>query len=165
MTIKVGDQIPNVKLKRLGAAGLEDLETGAYFKGKKIVLFATPGAFTPSCAQKHLPGYVSNAEAIKASGVDEIICLSVNDPFVMKHWGDVAATEGKVTMLPDGNAEFVTALGLTFDGSGAGLNTRAKRFSMIVEDGKVMDLQVEDAPSDVELSGAEACMVRLGKTA
>lgn len=165
MSVTVGDKIPDIKLKRLGAAGLEDVQTGDYFKGKKIVLFATPGAFTPACAQKHLPGYISNAEKIKSEGIDEIICLSVNDPFVMKHWGEVANADGKVTMLPDGNAEFVSALGLTFDGSGAGLNKRAKRFSMIVEDGTIKDLQVEEAPSNVELSGAEACMVRLGKSA
>lgn len=163
MTIQVGEAIPNIKLKRLGASGMEDVMTADYLKGKQVILFATPGAFTPTCAQKHLPGYVSNADKIKAQGVDEIICLSVNDPFVMKHWGEVAGAEGKVTMMPDGNGEFVSALGLTMDGSGFGLGKRAQRFSMIIDNGIVKDLQVEPAAGNVELSGAEACMLRLGK--
>lgn len=165
MTIKIGNTLPTVTLKRLGASGMEELDTGTYFKGRKVVMFGTPGAFTPSCAQKHLPGYIGNADAIKAQGVDEIICVSVNDPFVMKQWGEVAGAAGKVTMLPDGNGAFATALGLTFDGSGAGLGTRAKRFSMIVTNGVVESLEVEDAPSNVELSGAEMCMIKLGKAA
>lgn len=163
MPIQIGDKLPDIKLKRLGASGMEEIQTGEYFKDKKVVLFATPGAFTPTCAQKHLPGYVGNADKIKAQGVDEIICLSVNDPFVMKHWGEIAGAAGKVTMLPDGNGEFVEALGMNFDGSGAGLGQRAKRFSAIVENGIVKDLQVEEAPGNLELSGADACMVRLGK--
>lgn len=162
MTISVGDPIPDVTLKRLGAAGMEDVQTGAYFKGRKIVLFAVPGAFTPTCAQKHLPGYIQEADSIKAKGIDEIICLAVNDPFVMKHWGEVAGTQGKVTMLPDGNGEFTRALGLGMDGSGVGLGFRAKRFAMIVEDGIVKDLQVEEKASEVSVSGAESCAVRLG---
>lgn len=162
MTISVGDPIPDVTLKRLGAAGMEDVQTGAYFKGRKIVLFAVPGAFTPTCAQKHLPGYIQEADSIRAKGIDEIICLAVNDPFVMKHWGEVAGTQGKVTMLPDGNGEFTRALGLGMDGSGVGLGFRAKRFAMIVEDGFVKDLQVEEKASEVSVSGAESCAVRLG---
>lgn len=162
MTIKVGDTIPSVTLKRLGDQGMEDVNTVDYFKGKKIVLFATPGAFTPTCAQKHLPGYVNNADKIKAQGVDEIICLSVNDPFVMRHWGETANANGKVTMLPDGNAQFVQALGLTMDGSGFGLGTRAQRFSMVIENNLVTDLAVEPAAGNVELSGAEICLVKLG---
>ncbi len=161
MPIQIGDKLPDIKLKRLGANGIEEIQTADYFKDKKVVLFATPGAFTPTCAQKHLPGYVANADQIKSQGVDEIICLSVNDPFVMKHWGEIANTEGKVTMLPDSSAEFVEALGLSFDGSGAGLGKRAKRFSAIVENGIVKDLQVEEAPGQLELSGAEVCMTRL----
>jgi peroxiredoxin len=162
MTIKIGDRIPEITLKRLGAAGMEEVNTAALFKGRKIVLFAVPGAFTPSCAQKHLPGYVRDAASIKAKGVDEIICLAVNDPFVMKHWGEIAGAEGKVTMLPDGNGELTRAFDLGMDGSGAGLGYRAKRFSMIVEDGVVTDLQVEEKASDVDLSSAESCAVRLG---
>lgn len=165
MMIKTGETLPAVKLKRLGASGMEEIDTGYYFKGRKVVLFGTPGAFTPACSQKHLPGYVVNAAQIKAQGVDEIICLSVNDPFVMQHWGEVAGAGGKVTMLPDGNGAFSAALGLTFDASGAGLGTRCKRFSMIVEDGVVESLDVEDAPGNVELSGADMCMVKLGQAA
>jgi peroxiredoxin len=162
MTIQTGDRIPDITLKILGENGMEDIETGDYFKGRKIVLFAVPGAFTPSCALKHLPGYINEANSIKAKGVDEIICLAVNDPFVMKHWGEVAGADGKVTMLPDGNGELTKALGLGMDGSGAGLGFRSKRFSMIVEDGIVKDLQVEEKASDVSVTGAESCAVRLG---
>lgn len=161
MTIQVGDALPNVTLKRLGENGMEDLVFSDYIKGKKVVLFAVPGAFTPGCTIKHLPGYVNNADKIKATGVDEIICVAVNDPFVMKAFGEHAKAEGKVTMLPDWKAELVSAMGLSFDASGAGLGTRAKRFSMVIENGKVADLQVEETPSNVELSGAEACLVKL----
>lgn len=161
MTIQIGDTLPNVTLKRVGDNGLEDVNFSDYIKGRKVVLFAVPGAFTPSCTMKHLPGYVANADKIKASGVDEIICLSVNDPFVMKAFGEQANAAGKVTMMPDWKAELVSAMGLTFDGAGAGLGLRAKRFSMIVENGVVKELQVEEAPSNVELSGAEACLVKL----
>jgi len=162
MAIKIGDKIPSVKLKRLGAGGLEEFDTAAEIAGKKVILFGVPGAFTPACAQKHLPGYVKNAADIRSKGIDDIICVAVNDPFVMQHWGDVANTSGKVSMWPDGNAAFADALGLTFDGAGAGLGKRFVRFSMIVNNGKVESLEVEAKPSDVELSGAEACLVKLG---
>lgn len=161
MTIQKGDKIPSVTLKKLGTDGIEDVHTDELFKGRKVVVFGVPGAFTPSCAQKHLPGYVTEADNLKSKGVDEIICVAVNDPFVMNHWGEVAGTEGKVTMLPDGNGEFVSKMGLTFDGSGVGLGTRAQRFSMVVEDGVVTDIQVEEKPSDVELTAATACALRV----
>lgn len=161
MTISTGQNIPSITLKRLGAGGMEDINIADYIAGKKVILFGLPGAFTPSCAQKHLPGYVDHADAIKAKGVDEIICIAVNDPFVMQHWGEVAGADGKVTMIPDGNAELTKALGLEFDGSGFGLATRSKRYAMIVNDGVVESLDVEEAPSDVELSGAQACMLKL----
>lgn len=161
MTIQIGDALPNVTLKRLGENGMEDIAFGDYLKGKKVVLFAVPGAFTPGCTIKHLPGYVANADKIKATGVDEIICLAVNDPFVMKAFGEHAKADGKITMMPDWKAELVDAMGLSFDASGAGLGKRAKRFSMVIENGKVTDLQVEETPSNVELSGAEACLVKL----
>lgn len=161
MTIQIGEALPNVTLKRMGDNGLEDIAFGDYIKDKKVVLFAVPGAFTPSCTIKHLPGYVANADKIKASGVDEIICLAVNDPFVMKAFGDQANATGKVTMMPDWKAELVGAMGLTFDAAGAGLGVRAKRFSMIVENGIVKEIQVEETPSNVELSGAEMCLTRL----
>ena len=161
MTIKIGDTVPDISLKRLGENGMEDISFATYIAGKKVVVFAVPGAFTPTCHQKHLPGYIANAEAIKAKGVDEIICVSVNDPFVMKSWGELVGATGKVTMLPDWNAALVTALGLTLDAAGAGLGTRAQRFSMVIDKGVVTDLQVEPVASAVELSGADVCVTRL----
>lgn len=160
-TIKIGDKIPDVSLKRLGPEGMEEISTGDYFSGRKVVLFAVPGAFTPTCAQKHLPGYIKEADNIKANGVDEIVCMAVNDPFVMKHWADVAHTDGKITMMPDGNGDFTRALGLGMDGSGVGLGFRAKRFSMLIDDGVIRDLQVEPEAGEVDLSGAAACLARL----
>lgn len=156
--MKKGDKIPSVKLKRLGENGMEEIDIAAYVKGKKVVLFAAPGAFTPSCAQKHLPGYIENAKEIKSQGIDEIICLSVNDPFVMKQWGETAGASGKVTMMPDGNGEFTKAVGMGVDLSGAGLGTRSLRYSALLNDGVVERVSVEEKPSDVELSGAQACV-------
>jgi len=162
MTIQIGDTIPSVILKRLGAGGMEDVNTDAALKGKKVVLFGVPGAFTPSCSLKHLPGYVANAAAIKAKGVDEIICVAANDPFVMKQWGQDVDPEGKITLWPDGNRVLRDAMGLVLDAAGAGLGKRFQRFSMVVEDGKVTSLEVEPVASDVELSGADACLSKLG---
>lgn len=162
MTIKIGDKIPSVMLKKLGASGLEEFNTAEAVAGKKVVLFAVPGAFTPSCDQKHLPGYVAQSDAIRAKGIDEIICVAVNDPFVMNHWGQSAGATDKVTLWPDGNGAFADALGLTFDGAGAGLGKRLLRFVMVLENGVVKTLDVEAKPSDVELSGAQACLVKLG---
>lgn len=161
MSIQAGDKIPSVTVKRMGAGGLEDLDIAAYIAGRKVVIFAVPGAFTPSCAQKHLPGYIKAADDLKAKGVDEIICIAVNDPFVMAHWAETAGASGKVTLIPDGNGEFTRAMGMDFDGSGAGLSIRSKRYSLIAEDGVIKDLQVEAAPSDVELSSANSCLARL----
>lgn len=161
MTIKVGDKIPSIVLKRLGENGMEDLNLADYIKDKKVVIFAVPGAFTPSCSQKHLPGYIERAKDIQSKGIDEIICIAVNDPFVMKHWGETSGAQGKITMIPDGNGEFTKAIGMDFDGSGNGLSIRSKRYSMIVEKGKVIQLQVEAKPGDVELSGAQVCVANL----
>ena len=161
MTIKIGDRLPDISLKRLGENGMEDISFASYIAGKKVVLFAVPGAFTPTCHQKHLPGYIANADSIKAKGIDDIICLSVNDPFVMKAWGESVGATGKVTMLPDWKAELVTALGLTLDAAGAGLGTRAQRFSMVIDNGVVTDLNVEPVASAVELSGADVCLAKL----
>lgn len=161
MTIKPGDKIPSVKLKRLGANGMEEIDIAAYIKGKKVVIFGVPGAFTPTCAQKHLPSYVNNADKIKAKGVDEIICVAVNDPFVMKHWGESAGADGKVTMMPDGNAAFTKAIGLDMDGSGFGLGTRSKRYSMVVTDGTVKELNVEASAGDMNVSGGDVCLTHL----
>jgi peroxiredoxin len=161
MAIKTGDMFPSVKLKTLSANGLEEFDTAEALKGKKVVLFAVPGAFTPACAQKHLPGYVSKAAEIKATGVDDIICLAVNDPFVMAHWSETAGADGKVFMWADGNGQLADRLGLTFDGAGAGLGRRYQRFVMVIENGAVKSLEVEAKPSDVELSSAGTCLARL----
>lgn len=157
MAIKQGDKIPSVKLKRSGANGLEEFDTAQEIKGKKVMLVGMPGAFTGSC-QKHLPGYVSNADALKSKGFDDIIVVTVNDPFVMAEWGAQAKAQGKVSLWPDGNGAFAQALGLTFDGSGAGLGTRFQRFSAVVNDGLVESLTIEAKPSDVDLTSA-ACML------
>jgi glutaredoxin/glutathione-dependent peroxiredoxin len=161
MTIKPGDKIPSVKLKRLGKDGLEDVDMASYVKDKKVVIFAVPGAFTPTCTQKHLPSYIDNADKIKAEGIDEIICIAVNDPFVMKHWGQGAGADGKITMMPDWNAAFTKAVGLEMDGSGFGLGTRSKRYSMLVDKGVVKSLDVEAEAGKVTSSGGEACLARL----
>ncbi len=162
MAIKVGDKIPSMTLKRLGENGMEDVDTGKLFAGKKVVMFGVPGAFTPTCSGQHLPGYVSRADDLKSKGVDEIVCLSVNDPFVMKSWAEQQNVGSKVTMLADGNCEFTKELGVEMDGRGAGLGTRCKRFMLIADDGKVTDLSFEEKSGSVEMSGADACAARLG---
>lgn len=165
MTIKTGDKFPSVTVKKMGAGGLEDVNVAEFIAGKKVILFAVPGAFTPSCHEKHLPGYIKNAAQIKSEGVDEIICVAVNDPFVMHAWGEATKATPQIVMMPDGNGELTKALGMDFDGSGAGLGTRSKRYAMVVEDGVVQSIEVEEKPSDVELSGAEACLINLKNAA
>ncbi len=160
MTIAVGDTFPSVTLKHLTENGMADLNTGDYLKGKKVVLFAVPGAFTPTCSAKHLPGFVQRAEEFKAKGIDEILCTAVNDPFVMREWGKQGSAEGKVTLLPDGNATLAGALGLEMDGSGYGLGTRSKRYALVIEDGVVKDVQVE-APGAFEVSSADYMIERV----
>jgi glutaredoxin/glutathione-dependent peroxiredoxin len=155
MTIKVGDKIPSAKLRHMTAEGPKEISTDEIFKGKKVVLFAVPGAFTPTCSAKHLPGFVQQAEALKGKGVDTIACLAVNDAFVMGAWGKAQGTDGKVMMLADGNATFTKELGLEMDGSGFGLGTRSKRYAMVVQDGVVKTLNVE-APGAFEVSSADA---------
>jgi len=157
MPIKVGDKIPSAKLKR---TDMSDITTEELFGGKKVVLFAVPGAFTPTCSNKHLPGFVAKAADIKAKGVDEVVCMSVNDAFVMKAWGEAQNTGDKVTMLADGNAEFSKALGLDFDGSGIGFGTRAQRFAMVVNKGVVELVNVE-APMKFEVSDADTILKAL----
>lgn len=156
MTIQVGDNIPACTMKTMGEKGPADITTDDIFKGKKVVLFAVPGAFTPGCSITHLPGYVVNADKIKAMGVDTIACMAVNDAFVMGAWGQSQNAE-ELLMLGDGNGSFTAALGLELDGSGFGLGTRSQRFAMIVEDGKVTHLNVEAGPG-VEVSSAETIM-------
>lgn len=160
MAIQVGDKIPNVTLKHISDGNLQEIQTGALFEGKKVVLFSVPGAYTPTCSSTHLPGFVRDAADIKKKGVAEIVCLSVNDPWVMKAWGEAHDATGKVMMLPDGNGEFTKALGLEQDLSGAQLGVRGKRFLLIAENGVVKHLAVEEGKG-VNVSGAEACQVNL----
>jgi glutaredoxin/glutathione-dependent peroxiredoxin len=155
--IKVGDKIPPVKLKHMTAEGIKDITTDDLFKGKKVVLFALPGAFTPTCSAKHLPGFVQRAAEIKAKGVDVIACVSVNDAFVMNAWGKDQKVETKVLMLADGNGDFTRAVGLEMDGSAYGLGQRSRRYAMVVQDGVVKTLNVE-SPGAFEVSSAEAVL-------
>ena len=159
MTIATGDKIPAVTLKVMGAKGPEDISTEAIFKGKKVVMFAVPGAFTPGCTVTHLPGYVVLADKIKAKGVDSIVCLSVNDAFVMGAWGKSQNAE-ELLMVADGNGEFTKAAGLEMDATGFGMGTRSKRYAMIVEDGVVSHLAVEPA-GGIDVSAAEAILAKL----
>jgi glutaredoxin/glutathione-dependent peroxiredoxin len=157
MTIKVGDRIPSVKLKHMTKDGVKDITTDELFKGKKVALFALPGAFTPTCSAKHLPGFVQHADQFKGKGVNTIACLSVNDAFVMDAWGKNQNVGEKVQMIADGNAEFTKAVGLEMDGSGYGMGTRSKRYSMLVEDGVVKQLNLEK-PGAFEISNAETLL-------
>jgi glutaredoxin/glutathione-dependent peroxiredoxin len=160
MTIKVGDSIPAMTLIKATADGPAPLPSSALFGDRTVALFSVPGAFTPTCSAKHLPGFVQHADALMAKGVDEIVCLSVNDAFVMAAWGKSAGTGTKVTMIADGNGDFSKALGLTFDGSNFGMGVRGQRFSMIVKDGKVAELNIEP-PGAFGVSSAEHLMGQL----
>jgi peroxiredoxin len=161
MAIKIGDALPaDIKLKEIAEGGPKDVTVGELFKGKKVVLFAVPGAFTPTCSMKHLPGFLEQAGAIRAKGVDEIVCLAVNDAFVMGAWGKASNVQGKVRMLADGNAEFTKALGLALDASGFGMGTRSQRYALIVQDGKVKELFVEPGPG-LTVSSAESVLAKL----
>jgi peroxiredoxin len=160
MTIKVGDKMPSGQFMRMGANGPEPLTTDELFKGKKVVLFSVPGAFTPTCSAKHLPSYVEKADALQAKGVDTIACMAVNDVFVMSAWGGSSNAGDKVLMLADGNGEYARALGLTLDASGFGMGIRSKRFSVIVDDGVVTQLNLEP-PGEYGVSSAEAALQQL----
>ncbi|MFT6287669.1 MAG: peroxiredoxin [Halieaceae bacterium] len=159
MAIKAGDTIPACTMKTMGAEGPTDITTDEIFSGKKVLLFAVPGAFTPGCSVTHLPGYVINADKIKAAGVDTIVCMSVNDAFVMGAWGKAQNAE-ELLMLADGNGEFTAALGLELDGTGFGLGHRSQRFAMLVDNGTVSNLNVEPG-AGVDVSSAETMMAVL----
>lgn len=161
MSIEKGQDLPSVTLKKKGEDGIDDVDFRDYVAGRKVVIFGTPGAYTPPCSEKHLPGFMDHANDFKSKGVDEIICVSVNDPFVMAQWGKDKGADGKLTMMPDGNANFTKAIGLELDGSGLGLGTRSKRYAMIVEDGKVQWMAVEDDAPDVDKASAEAVLAAL----
>ena len=159
MTVSVGDKVPAATLTQMTAEGPRPVQTQDFFKGRTVALFAVPGAFTPTCSAKHLPGYVEKADDLKAKGVDEIACVSVNDTFVMDAWGKSAGADD-ITMLADGNGHFAEALGLTMDASGFGMGKRAQRFSMIVKNGEVCELNIE-APGDFRVSSAEHMLGQL----
>lgn len=156
MTIKVGDRVPEANFKKMTPEGPQGINSEEVFGGKKVVLFAVPGAFTPGCSNTHLPGFVVKADEIKAKGVDVIACMAVNDAFVMGAWGQAQNAE-ELLMLADGNAEFTKAIGLELDATGFGMGVRAQRFGMIVEDGTVTQLAIE-APGEIKASTAEAIM-------
>jgi peroxiredoxin len=161
MAIKAGDRLPaDLKLKEMGDSGPKDVTVGEVFGGKKVVLFAVPGAFTPTCSMKHLPGFVEKAADIRAKGVDEIVCLSVNDAFVMGAWGNSSGAKNKVRMLADGNGEFTKAVGLTLDASGFGMGTRSQRYALIATDGKVDEVFVESGPG-LSVSSADSVLGKL----
>lgn len=159
MTIAIGDKLPDVKLTKAGESGPEPVQASEFFAGKKVALFAVPGAFTPTCSAKHLPGFVEKADELKAKGVDEIACVSVNDAFVMNAWGK-SIEASNVTMLADGNADFAKAIDLVMDGSGFGMGTRSQRYSMVVNDGVIEVLNVE-APGAFVVSSADYMLGQL----
>jgi peroxiredoxin len=153
MTIAVGDKLPDVKLIKVAGDERDAVQSADYFAGKKVALFAVPGAFTPTCSAKHLPGFVEKADELKAKGIDEIACTAVNDAFVLSAWAKQSGAPS-ITMLADGNGEFAQAIGLVMDGSGVGLGKRSQRYSMLVNDGVVEQLNVE-APGAFEVSSAD----------
>ncbi len=160
MTVQVGDKAPAGRFHVMNADGPGALSADDLFGGKKVVLFSVPGAFTPTCSREHLPGFIEQADAIKAKGVDTIACMAVNDAFVMDAWGKHVGAGDKVLMLADGNAEYTAALGLELDGSAFGLGRRSQRFAMVVEDGAITQLYVE-APMEFKVSSAQSLLGNL----
>jgi glutaredoxin/glutathione-dependent peroxiredoxin len=159
MAIEAGDKIPDVPITIATADGPKPTTTGEYFSGRKVALFAVPGAFTPTCSARHLPSYVDKAGELKAKGIDEIACVSVNDPFVMAAWGERDGSE-EIVMLADGNGEFADAVGLAMDGAKFGMGKRSQRYSMVVNDGVVEQLNVE-GPGEYRASSAEHMLEQL----
>lgn len=161
MTIQVGDRIPEAKLMQMTPDGPKPLSTGDVFAGKKVVLFAVPGAFTPTCSARHLPGFLDRHADFAAKGVDTIACVAVNDAFVMGAWGKSQEADGKVLMLADGNGELTKKLGLELDATGFGMGTRSRRFALYAEDGVVKVLEVEPGPG-LDVSSAESMLAKIG---
>ena len=162
MSISVGDKLPDATLRRITADGPQEVSAAEFFAGRKVVVLAVPGAFTPTCNNDHLPTYVEYADAIKAKGVDEIVCIAVNDMFVMDAWSKATGAEGRVTLLSDGNGEFTAAVGMTLDGSGFGLGNRSLRYSMLVDDGEVKAMHVEENPGVCTVTGGATILEDLG---
>jgi glutaredoxin/glutathione-dependent peroxiredoxin len=159
MTISIGDKIPDVKIVKATADGPQQMQTADYFAGRRVALFSVPGAFTPTCSAKHLPGFVDKADDLAAKGIDEIACTAVNDAFVLGAWNKAGGSD-EITMLADGNGDFVKALGLEMDGTGFGMGKRGQRFSLVVNDGVVEQVNVE-APGDFKVSSAEHMLEQL----
>jgi glutaredoxin/glutathione-dependent peroxiredoxin len=154
MAIKVGDRLPEATFRVMDPDGIKTLTTKEEFGGKRVVLFAVPGAFTPTCHLKHLPGFIESADDFKKHGIDKVVCIAVNDPFVLAAWEEKSGGKDKVLFLSDGNAEFTKKIGMDFDGSGFGLGTRSKRYAAFVEDGVIKILNVEDSPAVADASTA-----------
>jgi glutaredoxin/glutathione-dependent peroxiredoxin len=161
MRINGGDRLPEATFKRLAAGGLKDVTTDELCAGKTVVLFAVPGAFTPTCSARHLPGYLAEADALKANGVDTIACVAVNDAFVLDAWAKANDVGDTILMLADGNGTFTKAIGLEYDATARGFGVRSKRYAMVVADGVVKELKVEETPGVVEVSGADAILASL----
>jgi peroxiredoxin len=161
MTIAVGERLPEATFKVRTADGLKDATTTEIFGGKKVALFAVPGAFTPTCHAKHLPSYLEHNAALRGKGIDTIACVAVNDAFVLDAWAKANNVGDKIMMLADGNGQFTRAIGMDFDGSGFGLGTRSKRYSMLVDDGVVKSLNIEEAPGMMDVSGADRILAGL----
>jgi len=160
MSIAKGDKIPDVEVKTLGPEGPQTVKTGEVLGSGKVVLFAVPGAFTPGCSKIHLPGFVQDADALRAKGVSRIACIAVNDAWVMDAWGQSQGVGDKILMLADGNGDFARAMGLEFDGSGIGLGSRSQRYAAVIEDGVITSLEVESKPG-VDVSSCQAVLSRL----
>jgi glutaredoxin/glutathione-dependent peroxiredoxin len=161
MAIKVGDRLPEATFRVVGPDGIKTLTTKEVFGGKKVALFAVPGAFTPTCHLKHLPGFIENVDDFKKKGIDKVVCIAVNDPFVLAAWEEKSGGKGKVLFLSDGNAEFTKKIGMDFDGSGFGLGTRSKRYAALVDNGVVKVLDVEESPAACDVSGASSLLKQL----
>jgi peroxiredoxin len=161
MTISVGEKMPDATFNVMTAEGPGQMTTAELFDGRKVAIFAVPGAFTPTCHMKHLPGFVSNADALKAKGVDTIACVSVNDVFVMDAWAEHSGAKDKITFLADGSANFTKAIGMELDASGFGMGIRSKRYAMLVDDGVVKVINEEEAPGTAEISSAEEILKAL----
>lgn len=157
MAIEVGQKIPDIKLKTMADGAMKDVSTAEICSGKKVVLFAVPGAFTPTCSMQHLPGFIEKAGELKAKGVDTIVCVSVNDAFVMGAWGEDKGAGDNVLMVADGNGEFAKAMGLDFDGSGIGFGLRSQRYAAVIDDGVITHLAVEE-PMKFDVSSAESVL-------
>ena len=161
MTIAVGDKLPDATFKVRTPDGLKDVTTQELTAARKVILFAVPGAFTPTCHAKHVPSYLAHLDALKAKGIAEVACVAVNDAFVLDAWAKATGADGKITLLSDGNGTFTKAIGLDFDGSGFGLGTRSKRYSMLVDNGVVKALHIEESPGVMEVSGADHLLAAL----